>query len=126
MSTEKPGSLHNPKASGQQEKAIPPSPWARYWARKGRMPQDSHLVSFGQRVTYTFAVGNDVASIHYDQGRGKLFYKGHRITSDNMESWLLDLLQHFKAVLAKSEYADRFLEGYSTLLDKMNLQRHGR
>jgi len=125
MSTEKRDSLHNPKASGQLEKAMPPSPWARYWAREGRMPQDSHLVSFGQRVTYTFAVGNDVASIHYDQGRGKLFYKGHRITADNMEPWLVDLLHHFKSVLAKSEFAERFAEGYSTLLDRMNVQKRG-
>lgn len=95
------------------------SPWGRYWARQKRTPQDSHLISFGERVTYTFVLGNDVASLHYDQGRGKLFYKGHRITRENMEPWLVKLLQHFKAVLAESEYAERFSEGYNQLLGKL-------
>ena len=99
------------------------SPWARYWARQKRMPQDSHLISFGERVTYTFALGADVASIHYDQGRGKLFYKGHRISSENMEPWLEKLLQHFKSVLADSEYSERFLEGYTRLLDKLLVKK---
>ena len=100
-------------------KAAELSPWARYWARQKRMPQDSHLISFGERVTYTFALGHDVASIHYDQGRGKLFYKGHRITHENMEPWLVKLLEYFKSVLADSEYSERFLEGYNRLLVKM-------
>ncbi len=75
-------------------------------------------MSFGDKLTYTFAMGNDVASIHYDQARGELFYKGHKISSTNVESWLVDLLKHFKTILAKSEYADKFLHSYSELLDK--------
>lgn len=94
------------------------SPWARYWARQHRMPQDSHMVSFGQRVTYTFAVGKDVASIHYDQARGKIFYKGHNVTEKDVEPGLINLLNHFKDVLAQSEYADKFLKGYTSLLEK--------
>lgn len=93
------------------------SPWARYWARQRQMPQDSHLVSFGDKVTYTFAVRNDAASLHYDQGRGEIFYKGHKVESSDLESWMVELLRHFQEILAKSEYADEFLESYTELLD---------
>ena len=119
MSTDKREIYGTEQAGGAREEAAALSPWARYWARQSRGPQDSHLVSFGERVTYTFAVGNEVASIHYDHGRNKLFYKGHRINQDNMERWMLELMKHFKVVLAKSEYSDRFLEGFTALLDKM-------
>ncbi len=94
------------------------SPWARYWARHKRVPQDSHLVSFGDKVTYTFAMGNDVASIHYDQHRGEVFYKGHKVETSRLDAWMIDLLKHFKTILAESEYAEKFLKGYSELLNK--------
>jgi len=111
-------------ATGQTEAAQKSgnlSPWARYWARQHRLPQDSHLVSFGDRVTYTFAVGNDAASIHFDQARGKIFYKGHRVVAEDLQPGLVELLNHFKDVLAKSQYADRFLTDYEELLSKMHL-----
>ncbi len=94
------------------------SPWARYWASQHRVPQDSHLVSFGDKITYTFAVGNDVASIHYDQGRGELFYKGHKMSAETFEPWMHDLFNHFRNVISKSQYADKFLQGYTQLIEK--------
>lgn len=75
-------------------------------------------MSFGERVTYTFAVGKDVASIHYDQARGKIFYKGHNVSNADLKPWLVELLRHFKDVLANSQYDDKFLKGYTTLLEK--------
>lgn len=95
------------------------SPWARYWARQRRVPQDSHLVSFGNKVTYTFAMGNEAASLHYDQARGEVFYKGHRVRGEDLKPWLNQLLSHFKVVLSSSQYADEFLAGYSSVLAKL-------
>lgn len=119
MSTDKRDIQENASMGPREGSTKGLSPWARYWARQRRTPQDSHLVSFGQRVTYTFAVGHDVASVHFDMERGELFYKGHRITAQNMEPWLVELLNHFKEVLSASEYADKFLESYSLEMDKM-------
>lgn len=119
MSTDKRESQGTSSTGRERQPSKALSPWARYWARQRRMPQDSHLVSFGKRVTYTFAVGHDVASVHYDAGRGELFYKGHRITPQNMEPWLVELLKHFKDVLATSEYSDKFLTSYTELMGKM-------
>lgn len=94
------------------------SPWAD-WTRQHRVPQDSRLVSFGDKVTYTFVIGNDVASIHYDMARGEIFYKGHKVTKGDMETWVVNIFNHFKTVLAKSRYADKFLESYRQLIEKM-------
>ena len=96
----------------------PLSPWAAYQNRKKRSPQDSQLVSFGERITYTCAVGNEVASIHYDQGRGEIFFKGHNIGNTALDQWQRDLLYQFEKVLQTSEYADKFSEGYAQALEK--------
>lgn len=95
------------------------SPWTQYHEERRRRPEDSKLVSFGERITYTFAYGSEVASIHYDRGRDKIFYRGHKVGDQAVEPWLSDLLYHFQAVLSKSEYADKFLTGYSELLNKI-------
>lgn len=96
-----------------------PSPWELYRDRQKKPLRDSRLVSFGERITYTFAVGNEVASIHFDQSRGKIFYKGHNVRNADLEKWQIELLRHFGKVLEDSEYADHFLEGYSQALKKI-------
>ncbi len=97
-----------------------PSPWELYRGRQKKSPRDSSLVSFGERITYTFAVGNnEVASIHYDQSRGKIFYKGHNVKNADLEKWQVDLLHQFEKVLSTSEYAEQFGKGYSVALNKI-------
>lgn len=107
---------HSKALVGASEKPL--SPWAAYQSRNKRSPRDSQLVSFGERITYTCAVGNEVASIHYDQGRGEIFFKGHNVSNTRLDQWQCDLLYQFEKVLQDSEYADKFAEGYGQALEK--------
>jgi hypothetical protein len=91
--------------------------------QESRSPHDAHLVSFGQRITYTFAIGKEISSVHYDQGRGKVFLKGHNICNTELAEWQVKILRHFRKVLADSSSADSFLAGYSVLLEKILAER---
>lgn len=40
---------------------------------------DSMIAVYKNRVTYTFIMNKEVASIHYDRDKGEIFFSGHNI-----------------------------------------------
>ncbi len=88
------------------------------------MPSESQLVTFGERMTYTFAYGKEVGSIHFDRARGEIFYKGHNIRNMEMEPWQWQVLEQLRQILAKDETGQRFAESYGHALDKITIEKH--
>ena len=102
------------------EKAVPrPSPYPKL----PMLPTESRLVTFGDRVTYTFACGKEVGSIHYDRTRHEIFYKGHNIRHMELEEWQLQMLEKFRLVLQGEEKVRTFAETYGQTLDKVVLEK---
>lgn len=90
---------------------------------EGKSPAESQLISFGDRMTYVFAFGKEVASIHFDKGRGEIFYKGHNIRNMDIEEWQMQLLERLRSLLASEERGRAFVESYGRTLDKIVLEK---
>lgn len=84
-----------------------------------RGPSETQLVSFGDRVTYTFAFGKEVGSVHFDRSRGEIFYKGHNIRNMDLEEWQMQVLEDLRRVLTVSEEGHKFATPYGKTLDKI-------
>lgn len=80
--------------------------------------RDNHLVSFGDKVTYTFAHGKEVGSLHFDRRRGEIFYKGHNIRNMDLEEWQIQMMENFRHILETHERVKDFASLYGRVLDK--------
>jgi hypothetical protein len=87
------------------------------------MPTKGHLVSFGDRVTYTFACGSEVGAIHFDGGRNEIFYKGHNIRNMEIEEWQMQILEDLREILGAESEGKRFIASYGKVLDKVLLEK---
>jgi len=87
------------------------------------LPADSQLISFGDRFTFTFAQGREVGSIHFDRGRGEIFYKGHNIRNMDLEEWQMQILEGLRKTLEQDAQGKAFAEDYARSLDKMTMEK---
>lgn len=106
-------SKHPAKASGPKSGA----------AEAAAEAFDSQIVSFGDRMTYTFAFGREVGSIHFDKNRGEIFYKGHNIRNMDLEPWQMQVLEQLRQILRQDGQWSRFAEPYGKVLDKIALEK---
>lgn len=90
----------------------------RVSAKEGRRP-DSMLAVYGDRVTYTFILDNEVASIHFDRMRREIFFKGHNIHNMELTEEQREALLHMEGVLASEEEGKPLLSDYSATLAKV-------
>lgn len=84
----------------------------------GGFKPDSMLAVLGDRVTYTFILDDEVASIHFDRQRGEIFFKGHNIRHMELNGHQMEALRHMKAVLSGDDKAKRLLRAYCATLDR--------
>ncbi len=86
-------------------------------------PSESQLISFGDRITYTFAYGKEVGSIHFDRGRGEIFFKGHNVRNMDLEEWQMQMMEQLRQVLNSDEKNASFAHPYARTLDKFILEK---
>ena len=106
---------------GQEPQALNPSINAPHAALEG--PLNSQWVTFGSRVTFTFVVGHDVGSIHFDRSRSEIFFKGHNIRNIDVEPWQWQVLEKMRDVLHSHAKLRNFRNPYSRLLDKIVIEK---
>lgn len=87
------------------------------------MPKDHQLISFGDRLTYTFAYGTEVGSIHYDRGRSEIFFKGHNIRNMEVEEWQWQMMEALRKLLDTDEKGKPYAASYAHTLDKVILEK---
>lgn len=80
---------------------------------------DAMLAVYKGRLTYTFIAGHEVASIHYDQNRGEIFYKGHNVRHMPMGDEVRGYLWELAEVLAHDEQGAEYSPDYSATLRKV-------
>lgn len=79
-------------------------------------PEDSLLAVYKNRLTYTFIVGREVASIHFDRAKREIFFKGHNIRNMELSEAQRRVLEGFKKVLKADKRANPFLKAYNATL----------
>lgn len=111
-----------PKQTGTIEKGLNKgSPDSRRKRIEERY--ESQLVSFGERITYTFLNEEEVVSVHFDRMRGEIFYKGHNIRHMDLEPQQMNALEKMRLKLIKDPGGKRFSEPYARLLDRLILEK---
>jgi len=83
---------------------------------RGKVASDSMLALYQERLTYTFILGTEVASIHYDQGRGEIFFKGQNIKHMDLDDQQQQALMDLGEVLRGERDARRFYHDYEATL----------
>ena len=84
---------------------------------KQRHP-DSMLAVYKNRLTYTFIMDNEVASIHYDRSKGEIFYKGHNVKNIALKESQRKALLSLKMLLEEDEEGREFIEDYGATLER--------
>ena len=94
------------------------------------LPKDGQIVFLGDRLTFTFAHGTEVGSIHFDKARGEIFYKGHNIRNIDPEPWQWQVMEELRKRLssdgAGNDQLKLFAETYGRVLDKVIIERRQR
>lgn len=88
--------------------------------REGREKKvDSMLAVYKDRLTYTFILENEVASIHFDSGRGEVFFRGHNISHLELTEAQRKALLGLKLILEEDEEGRELLPKYEATLDRI-------
>lgn len=107
----------------EKEKQPQAQPVSTPQQERTSLPAESQLISFGDRITYVFSFGKEVGSIHFDSGRGEIFYKGHNIRNMEIESWHMQVLEKLRQILNADDRGQPFSEDYARVLDKIVLEK---
>ncbi|OGQ05380.1 MAG: hypothetical protein A3F82_00795 [Deltaproteobacteria bacterium RIFCSPLOWO2_12_FULL_44_12] len=117
----------NKKLNGVEQVETPRSPidlWKLMGGKAQRvkssqMPaQDSLLAVYKDRFTYTFILGKEVASIHFDKTKGEIFFKGHNIKNSELNPEQLMALDGLKTILTQDQRAKHLLSDYQATLGR--------
>lgn len=101
---------------GASENVANPPQWQQ--EPETMVSDQGQLISFGERVTFTFTHGREVGSIHFDRERGEIFYKGHNIRNMELEEWQMQVLEGLRGILAQNPKTRNFTAPYCRSLDK--------
>ena len=90
----------------------------RVRGKKGQL-LDSMLAVYKGRITYTFILEDEVASIHFDKDRGEIFFRGHNIRNLKLTKPQLKALYQMKGVMAGDSRSRSIISDYSATLDRL-------
>ena len=77
---------------------------------------DSMIAVYKDRFTYTFISNREVASIHFDKKRNKIFYSGHNINNMHLTIAQHAELHNIINVLENDNEAKKFKDAYQATL----------
>jgi len=80
---------------------------------------DSMLAVYRDRLTYTFILAKEVASIHFDKNRREIFFSGHNVMNMVLTPEQIKALKDLKAVLAEDEQGKLLFNDYVATLDHL-------
>lgn len=79
---------------------------------------DSVMAVYKDRVTYSFILDGEVASIHFDRGRREIFFKGHNILHLDLSESQKNALMQMREVLAADPKAKKLFNDYEATLGR--------
>lgn len=77
---------------------------------------DSMLAVYRDRLTYTFIMNNEVASIHFDRSKKEIFFKGHNILNIVLSPEQIKVLKDLQGILAQDEQGKLLFNDYNATL----------
>lgn len=83
------------------------------------IPSLNQLMSFGEKVTYTFLHNKEAGSIHFDRSRREIYYKGHNLKNMDLRPEHLKMLEQMRRLLRSDPNGKNFADEYDRTLDKI-------
>ncbi len=80
---------------------------------------DSMLAAYKDRMTYTFIMEGEVASIHFDRVRGEIFFRGHSIKNMELSEAQVLALHSLVEILKGDEEGKSFYADYEATLSRL-------
>lgn len=77
---------------------------------------DSMLAVYRDRLTYTFIMNKEVASIHFDREKKEIFFRGHNILNIALSPEQIKALKDLQGVLAEDEQGKLLFNDYVATL----------
>lgn len=77
---------------------------------------DSMLAVYQHRLTYTFILHKQVASIHFDSKRGEIFFRGRNAKFMTLEQDHIRALCELVEIMARDRQAKKLLPAYRETL----------
>lgn len=77
---------------------------------------DSLLAVYKDRLTYTFILGKEVASIHFDRLKRAIYFRGHNIKNFELSDEQIHALNGLKSVLKEDARGEPFFNDYDATL----------
>lgn len=78
---------------------------------------DGKLFHARDKVTYTFVFNKEVISLHFDQNKKTIFYKGHNIANLELSPIQISHLEQFGKELIKKNDTKKFASSYAEILE---------
>lgn len=78
---------------------------------------DALLAVYKNRFTYTFILNGEVASVHFDGEKGKIYFKGSHIMNMELTPQQIEVLQKMREILEADERATELLGSYEATLE---------
>ncbi|MFH1830209.1 MAG: hypothetical protein ABH871_05485 [Pseudomonadota bacterium] len=92
---------------------------SRHAGQLKKAAPDSVIAIYKDRLTYTFIMNEEVASIHFDRSKGEIFFRGHNISHMDLGAQERKSLISLIGVLEEVEGGTEFLSAYSATLDRV-------
>lgn len=80
---------------------------------------DSMLACYKDRFTYTFILGSEVASIHFDRTKGEVYFRGRNVLNFNLLPEEKKALYAIFPALKRDKRGKSLLPAYEATLDKL-------
>ena len=81
--------------------------------------REGKLFSSPERLTLTFFMGDQVASIHFDLSRREIFFKGHNVKNMTLtqDQWIA--LKNFSKLIKKEDCPPNIIQAYEDCLGQI-------
>lgn len=96
---------------------VEPPSFGRIFKKHG--VYDGKLFQAAGKVTYTFVAGREVVSLHFDQARRTIFYKGHNISNMELTQEELHHLEQFRHAIERNTSTKPFVSDFGKVLQSV-------
>ena len=77
---------------------------------------DSMLAVYRDRLTYTFILDKEVASIHFDKNRREIYFKGHNVQNMELAPQQIKALRNLQGIISEDEQGKLLFNDYVATL----------
>ncbi|OGQ48860.1 MAG: hypothetical protein A3I09_00805 [Deltaproteobacteria bacterium RIFCSPLOWO2_02_FULL_47_10] len=92
--------------------------------KEGGRPPDGMLAVYRERLTYTFILNKEVASIHFERGKREIYFRGHNILNMELSPEQVKAMKDLQGILSEDEQGKLLFNDYVATLGHILADKH--